>query len=134
MKVNNTKETLLINLIQFIKFGLVGVSNTAISLIIYYALIYFGINYIIANTVGFIISVLNAYYWNNKYVFKKSTNSNVKAIIKTFMCYGVTFVLSTVLLIVMVKYLGISQLIAPIINLIITVPLNFLMNKFWTFK
>lgn len=128
------KNAIMNSVKQFVKFGIVGVSNTAISLIIYYALVYVNVNYILANTIGFIVSVLNAYYWNNKYVFKKETSSNVSAFIKSFVCYGTTFMISTVLLIVMVKYLNISELIAPIINLIITVPLNFFMNKFWTFK
>lgn len=119
---------------QFIKFGIVGLSNTLISLAIYYVLIYFKINYIIANTIAFIISVLNSYYWNSKFVFKKSDEGNLKPLIKTFMSYGTTFILSTILLFVMVDYLNISEIIAPILNLIITIPLNFLLNKFWAFK
>lgn len=119
---------------QFIKFGIVGLSNTIISLAIYYILIYFKINYVVANTVGFVISVINAYYWNNKFVFKKSSKGNLKPIIKTFVSYGTTFVLSTVLLIAMVDYFSISNEIAPVLNLIITIPLNFLLNKFWAFK
>lgn len=133
MKINN-KKNLLNTTIEFIKFGIVGVSNTLISLCIYYILVYFNMNYIIANTIGFIISVLNAYYWNNKYVFNKTTKGILQSLIKTFASYGVTFVLSTVLLVIMVDYLNISQIIAPILNLIITIPLNFLLNKFWAFK
>jgi len=30
--------------------------------------------------------------------------------------------------------IGISKFLAPLISLLITVPVNFLMNKFWTFK
>lgn len=121
-------------IIQFIKFGMVGASNTLISLLIYYILIYFNINYVIASTVGFIVSVLNSYYWNNKYVFNKSDDGNLKSLIKTFVSYGATFVLSTILLIIMVDYLSISQILAPILNLVITIPLNFVLNKFWAFK
>lgn len=121
-------------IIQFIKFGMVGVSNTLISLLIYYALIYFNTDYVISNTIGFVVSVLNAYYWNNKYVFNKSDGGNLKPLIKTFASYGATFILSTILLIIMVDYLSISQILAPILNLIITIPLNFLLNKFWAFK
>lgn len=119
---------------QFVRFGIVGISNTAISLGIYYLLVYLGSNYIIANTVGFIVSVLNAYYWNNRVVFKKENLRDVKALVKTFTSYGFTFVLSTFLLFVMINCLHVSQLIAPVINLIITIPLNFLLNKFWAFK
>lgn len=119
---------------QFIKFGLVGVSNTFISIGTYYLLYFFEVNYLIANTVGFIVSVLNSYYWNNKYVFKKTQEGHLKPLIKTFLSYGSTFLLSTVLLFVMVQYFGISEVIAPIITLVITIPLNFFMNKFWAFK
>lgn len=120
--------------IQFIKFGIVGLSNTFISLSIYYILIYFETNYLVANTVAFVISVLNAYYWNNKFVFEKGDKGNIKPLIKTFMAYGITFILSTILLFIIVNRLNVSQIIAPLINLIITIPLNFLLNKFWAFK
>lgn len=120
---------------QFIKFGLVGLSNTAISLVIYYVFIYINKDlYLIGNTVGFVVSVLNAYYWNNKYVFEKSQKGHFKPLLKTFMAYGMTFVLSTIMLFVMVRFIGISEKIAPLINLIVTIPLNFLLNKFWALK
>lgn len=119
---------------QFVKFGIVGIANTFISLLIYYALIYFKTNYILANTIGFIVSVINAYYWNNKFVFKKSAERNLKPLIKCFISYGITYLLITMMLVVLVKNLGLSEIIAPIINLLITIPLNFLLNKFWTFK
>ena len=128
------KEELKKTIIQFIKFGIVGISNTIISLIVYYALVYLGVNYLIANICGFIISVLNAYYWNNKYVFKNSKTNKSGKLLKTYASYGITFILSNVLLYVQVDILGISKIIAPIINLIITIPLNYLLNKFWTFK
>lgn len=120
---------------QFVKFGIVGVSNTLISLGIYYLFVYINNDwYIWGNTVGFVVSVLNAYYWNNKYVFKKSSKDNIKPLLKTYICYGSTFILGTVLLYVMVHYLSISTLIAPLINLVITIPINFFLNKIWAFK
>ena len=120
---------------QFIKFGIVGVSNTLISLAIYYIFIFISKDlYNVGYTVGFVVSVLNAYFWNNKFVFKKSGKGNTKPLIKTFMPYGSTFLLGMVLLNVMVKHLEISEFIAPIINLLITIPINFLLNRFWAFK
>lgn len=121
--------------IQFIKFGIVGISNTLISLSIYYILIYLNINYIIANTIGFICSVINAYYWNSKYVFKADEERNtLKSFSKVFISYSTTFILGTVLLYLWVNVFNISNLLAPIINLFITIPLNFLMNKLWAMK
>lgn len=130
INIKNGKNTI----IQFIKFGVVGVSNTLISLSIYYVLVYFNVNYVIASTLGFVVSVINAYFWNNKYVFNKSQSGNLKPMIKTFTAYGITYVLSTVLLIIMVQNLKISKNIAPILILFVTIPLNFILNKFWSFK
>jgi putative flippase GtrA len=119
---------------QFIKFGLVGVSNTVMSLAIYYLLVAFGVNYMLANGIAFVISVLNAYYWNNRFVFQKTTAGHLKPLLRTYLAYGMTFLLGAGLLYLMVDQLGISKLIAPLINLVITIPLNFLVNKFWAFK
>ncbi len=126
------KITVLIK--QFINFGIVGVSNTGIYLALYYVLLFFNVDYIISYCISFVVSVLNAYYWNNRYVFKKQTKGHVKPFLKTFCAYGSTFILSLGLLILMVDYMGISKTIAPVINLLITVPLNFLLNKLWAFK
>ncbi len=127
-------DNLMVTIKQFFKFGLVGVSNTLISLGTYYLLYFVGVNYLIANTIGFIISVLNSYYWNNKYVFQKTQDGHLKPLLKTFMSYGGTFLLSTVLLFAMVQYLGVSEVVAPVICIAITTPINFIINKLWAFK
>lgn len=123
---------------QFIKFGMVGVLNFAISTGIYYIFIYFDKKlYLIGYVVGFIVSVLNAYYFNHKFVFKTKMNSakeHIKAILKTYASYGFTFLLSMFLLWFFVSICNISEKIVPFINLLITTPLNFLFNKFWSFR
>lgn len=119
---------------QFLKFGLVGASNTLISLGTYYLLVHLGVYYILANTIAFAISVCNAYFWNSRYVFTKRKGGNRKYFVKTVTAYGVTVLLSTGALYLLVDCWGVSQLVAPIIGLCITIPLNFLINKFWTFR
>jgi len=125
---------------QFVKFGLVGVSNTIISYGVYLIFLFaFGEeNYLYGFALGFIVSVLNSFYWNDKYVFKKKENekrSKFKALIKVFLSYASTgLVLSAVLLIIFVDYLHISAKIAPLIGLLITIPLNYIINKVWAFK
>lgn len=121
------------NFIQFIKFGIVGLSNTFIGLGIYYLLLWLGANYLICNAVSWIISVFNAFYWNNKYVFKNE-NTWFSALIRTYISYGFSFLVSTVLLYLFVEWCGISKVLAPVVCLVVTIPLNFLLNKFWTFK
>ena len=126
-------------MIQFIKFGIVGVSNTLINLGVYYFCIYvLGLHYQLANLIGFFVSVTNAYYWNSKYVFKgdgkRSWSEHIKQYGKTVTAYGGTYLLGVALLWLWVEKLHIPEGIAPLINLIITIPLNFVINKFWTFR
>lgn len=131
MGIEKVKKTI----IQFVKFGFVGISNTAISLITYYVLVWCGLSYIIANTAGFLLSVVNAFYWNNKYVFtNKEENSLAKAFGKVFCSYLGSFCISTILITVMVEIFHISEYIAPILRLVVTVPINFVVNKLWAFR
>lgn len=121
-------------IVQFAKFCLVGLSNTAISLGVYYIFLLINAElYIIGNVAGFIISVMNAYFWNSRFVFNKRGEKG-RTILKNFVAYGTNLVLGTLLLYLMVDVIGISKYIAPFINLVITVPLNYLLNKKWVMK
>ena len=88
-------------IIEFIKFGIVGVSNTVISLLIYYILVYFKFHYLSANISAWIISVYNAFYWNQRYVFK-SDNKWYISLLKTYLTYGLTFLFGTFLLFILI--------------------------------
>lgn len=126
------------SMVQFIKFGIVGLSNTVISLAVYYFFLCINDDlYLAGNILGWIISVANAFFWNNKYVFTSKEFESQKILRKlgkTYLSYGVTFLLSTGLLYLEVDILHWSAVISPALNLIITIPLNFLLNKFWTFR
>ncbi len=121
---------------QFFKFGIVGITNTLISYSIYTVLVALHVHYLIASFIGFICSIINSFYWNNKYVFEtRQRGSILKNFLKTFLSYaGTGLVLSNILLYCIVDLLHVNVYLAPIINLIITVPLNFFLNKFWVFK
>lgn len=134
------------NLMQFVRFGIVGVSNTLISYVLYtVSLLLFQsanilpkVDYIVAQAISFVLSVLWSFYWNNKKVFIKAegqTRSLWKSLLKTYVSYSFTgLFLSSVLLVLWIDVMGISQFVAPLLNLIISVPVNFLINKFWAFK
>lgn len=131
------KKPLNDSLIQFIKFGLVGVSNTIVSLAVYYLFYFIDERlYLVGNIVGWIVSVANSFYWNNRFVFsgkRTGRNAALKKLVKTYFCYGATFLLSTLLLYIEVDILEWSAVLCPVLNLIVTIPLNFLLNKYWAF-
>ena len=131
-------------IVQFIKFGVVGVSNTLISYVLNILVLLILVplhitwDYVLGNLVSFFLSVLWSFYWNNKYVFteKEGEQRTIwKALLKTYISYGVTgIVLNNILSYIWIEIFNVSKFIAPIINLVISVPINFLMNKFWAFN
>lgn len=137
MKTNATIENLYRYTVQFIKFGFVGVLNNAISLIVYYITVFFQPNlYLLGNALGFIVSTLNAYFMNSRFVFhaEKSNKRDVKILIKTYAMYMVSLGLSTGILYILVEILSVHEKIAPIFSLTVTVPLNFIVSKLWVYK
>jgi putative flippase GtrA len=127
------------DILQFIKFGIVGVSNTLVSFAVYYIFIWIDPKlYLIGSALGWVVSVANAFYWNNKYVFRKGegqTRNLGRALLKTYVAYGLTgIVLANALSYVWINVFGVSKYVAPLINLVISIPLNFIINKFWAFR
>ena len=133
-----TKADLLKLFWQFFKFGLVGVSNTAVSMAVYYLFLWIDEDlYMLGSILGAILSILNAFIWNDLFVFTgnpKDIKSVLIRLLKTYVSYGGTTILSNLLLWVEVALFSVSKVYAPIINLLITIPLNYLINKLWTFK
>ncbi len=137
-------EEWLEGLVQFVKFGIVGVSNTVVSYVIYLVTIFLMKPYHVSwdfyfgNIVAFVLSVLWSFYWNNRFVFtlEEGEERNLfKALLKTYASYAFSgLILSNVLSFVWVELFGISKIIAPLINLLVSVPINFFMNKLWAFK
>lgn len=132
------------NLTQFVLFGIVGVSNTVISYLL--NIMVLGLlspfrlawDYIAGNLVAFLLSVLWSFYWNNRIVFTQGEGQSRnlwKALLKAYAAYGFTgIVLNNILSWMWISMFHISKYIAPLINLVISVPLNFVINKLWTFK
>ncbi len=123
---------------QFVKFGLVGVSNTLISYVVYLVGVFVGMHYLVASILGFIISVVNAFFWNNRYVFKTEEGEQrniLESFCKTVLSYaGTGLVLNNILLVIQIDFLSWPETMAPLVNLLITIPLNFLLNKLWAFR
>lgn len=131
---------------QFVKFGLVGAMNTVvdyvtylIALWIFTAIGFFGENaYLPASIIGFLVSFMNMFYWNNKYVFKQKEDEERSALasfVKLLISYGITgLIIKPVCLTIFVDLLKVSAAIAPIPIMLITIPLNFILSKLWAFK
>ncbi len=64
-------------MLRFIKFSLVGASNTLITIVAYWIFInLFKMNFLLSNTVAYILGIVNSYFWNTRWVFKDSNADN----------------------------------------------------------
>lgn len=126
-------------IIQFFKFGMVGMLNTLLSYLItnacYYVLHF---HEQICNIICFLITVLVSYLLNSHFVFRQQKNSRqpwYQALAKVYASYALTELLLTgILLFVQERHFGIPHYIATLLNLFVTVPLNFILNKFWAYR
>lgn len=117
---------------QFIKFSIVGVCNTLATLLSYWILVYFGVNFVIANIIGYCIGILNSYFWNSRWVF--NNNSQSKVMIK-FICVNlVVLSINTLLLYLLVKDIKVNAYISQLLVTAVGMVINFILNKVWTFK
>lgn len=152
-----------LNLIQFIKFGLVGAFNTVLNYVIYsvcYHLLHTNVH--VANITGFVLSVFSAFMLQSRFVFKESDAGERRiwwqVLIKTYISYAFTgLFLTEVLLVLWLHIIDISQYmgvvsvwlsnmglsmppkdiavsVAPILNMVFTIPINFCVNKFWAYR
>ncbi len=132
------KEKLKETIVQFIKFGTVGAINTVLSYAItngaYYLL---HLHEQISNIIAFVITVFISFMLNGKFVFteNKEERNFWKSLLKVYASYSVTGVfLTAILLYIEEELLGIPHYIATLMNLVVTIPVNFILNKFWAYK
>lgn len=131
-------------LFRFLKFSMIGVSNVIVSYTINIAtlLILRGLrwnyDYMAANCVAFFLSVLWSYNLNSRYVFMMQSGerrSTFKTLLKTYAVYAFSgIVLNNAMGTLWIQVVGISKFLSPLLNLCISVPLNYLLNKFWAFR
>lgn len=126
----------------FTRFLFVGIVNTingyAFYLIFLYIVGLFSLkfDYVIANVLSFIVATQIAFVLNKKFVFLiKSQEYDFLSNIKCFLSYFFSgIVLNNILLFLIIEMININKIIAPCFVLVVIVPLNFLLNKYWVYK
>ena len=91
----------------------------------------------LVSALSFAVSTINSYYWNNRFVFgkgeKKPLGEHLLAYLRMAACYAVTGLVLSPLIKLGLGRLGVPFWAASISTLIVTIPLNFVLNKFWAF-
>ena len=128
---------------QFIKFAVVGVINTSIHTLIFNIASVLGFHYLISQTLGYLISSINGFLMNYKLVFK-ADNADKRTIMRYYATYTMSFIIMLVMSYIYVDLLGLNPMIdffsivtvkvLPLLTLVVTVPFNFILSKYWVYK
>ncbi|MEL7605887.1 MAG: GtrA family protein [Sedimentibacter saalensis] len=117
---------------RFLKFGIVGVLNTVISLAVYNIFLLLGLHFLIANAIGYLAGIFNGYVLSSKFVFKAKMDTNKGS--KFVITYLSSFFIGSLILYFLVEFIKVPEEIAPIFVTVFNLFYNYIINKIWTFK
>jgi putative flippase GtrA len=117
---------------QFIKFCIVGVTNTGISLAVYALLLKLNIHYLAASTIAYLAGILNGYILSTSFVFKNKFN--ILQGLKFLGVYLSSLLINLMFLYILVGVFHVSAFYGQVIVTLFNVIYNYFLNKIWTFK
>ncbi len=121
-------------LIQFVKFGIVGISNTLLTFAVYTLLLKgFGVWYIAASAIGFVVGAVNGFLLNRRWTFSGHVGDAFTPV-RWGIVQGCGLGLNLGLLYLFVHDAGLDKLLGQAFATAIVTVLTFLANRAWTFR
>jgi len=120
--------------VQFIKFGIVGVSNTLLTLVVYTVLLkVFGVWYLAASAIGFVAGAINGFLLNRRWTFREHVGDSL-----TPVRWGIVQTcglgIDEALLYVLVHDAHLDKLLAQVCATAVVTVTTFFVNRAWTFR
>ncbi|HST32695.1 MAG TPA: GtrA family protein [Solirubrobacteraceae bacterium] len=120
--------------VQFVKFGIVGVSNTVLTFVIYTLLLkVFGVWYLAASAIGFVVGAVNGFLLNRRWTFAGHVGDSLTPV-RWGLVQGCGLALNLGLLYLFVDDAGIEKLLSQAFATVIVTVITFLVNRAWTFR
>ncbi len=121
-------------LLQFVKFGIVGVSNTLIFFAVYTLLLkVFGVWYVAASGIGFAIGAVNGFLWNRAWTFRGHVGDALTPV-RWFVVQSSGLLLNLGLVYLFVDGAGLDKLSGQAVSIVIVTVVTFFANRAWTFR
>ena len=120
--------------VQFLKFGIVGVSNTLIAFAVYTVLLKgFDVWYILASGIGFVVGAVNGFLLNRRWTFREHVGDALTPV-RWAIVQSCGLACNLALVYVFVHDAGMDKLLGQIPATGIVVVLTFVANRAWTFR
>jgi putative flippase GtrA len=119
---------------QLVKFGIVGVSNTLLTFVVYTLLLkVFGVWYLAASAIGFLVGATNGFMWNRRWTFREHVGDALTPV-RWFVVQGSGLLLNLGLVYLFVHDAGLDKLIGQACATSVVTVLTFFANRAWTFR
>ncbi len=119
---------------QFVKFGIVGISNTVLSLGVYAVLLKaFGVAYLAASAISFLVGTVNGFLWNSRWTFRGHVGDALTPV-RWFVVQGFGLLADLGLIFVFVHDVGLDKLLGQVCTTAIVTVCTFFVNRVWTFR
>lgn len=118
---------------QLVKYVLIGILGLVVDFGTYCILTDININVEIANMISSTCGIINNFFWNS-YTNFKVHNRMFLRFISYFLVGQITTVFTTISLFIFATKLGFSHLIVKVIATIVATLIQFVLNKFVTFR
>ena len=123
------------NWLQLMKFCAVGASGYVVNLCVFAVCVeVLDVHHLVAATAAFAVAVLNNFWWNRHWTFRAGGGRAGLQAARFFTVSVGAFVFAAEVLEVLVSVVGMSELPAQAIAIIVATPLNFIGNKMWSFR
>ena len=123
---------------QGAKFVAVGFSSTIVYLLVYYIIIFANSEmYFVANTAGWMMGIVNTFFWQHHFVFPSSINqakNTRRRFVRACFMYAFSYAMYTALIYLAVRILHIPPALAPFLIMSVTIPTNFAISFLWTYR
>ncbi len=119
---------------QFLKFGLVGVSNTLLTFVVFTILVkVLGVWYVAASAIGFVVGACNGFLLNRSWTFKGHSGGS-SAALRWTVVQGCGLGADLGLIYLFVNGAGLADLVGQAIAIALVVGATFFANRTWTFR
>jgi putative flippase GtrA len=121
-------------IVQFLKFALVGVSNTLLTLLVYtFLLKVVGMWYLAASAIGFIAGATNGFLLNRRWTFREHVGDALTPV-RWAVVQTCGLAVNEGMLYVLVNDANLDKVLAQVAATVIVTITTFLANRAWTFR
>ncbi len=123
------------NWLQLVRFGIVGAVGFVVNVAVYTLLVHpGGVDYRLSNVIAWLVAVINNFVLNRHWTFDARDGRAHSQAVRFLLVSLLAEVFSLLTLTLLVQGASVAKVPAQAIAVALSMPLNFIGNKLWSFR